>query len=85
MEVWYNQKNNKFMEELVGELGKEVEGVPCLIIGDQVFFGYTESMGTEIKKQSKMNIYLWINTMFIKIINNQGSMMKVMLFYVIIS
>lgn len=53
MEVWYNQKNNKFMEELVGELGKEVEGVPCLIIGDQVFFGYMEAMGTEIKKAIK--------------------------------
>ena len=53
MEVWYNQKNNKLMEELVGELGKEVEGVPCLIVGDQVFFGYSEATGQEIKKAIK--------------------------------
>lgn len=53
MEVWYNQKNNKLMEELVGELGKEVEGVPCLIVGDQVFFGYSETTGQEIKKAIK--------------------------------
>lgn len=53
MEVWYNQKNSKLMEDLVAELGKEVEGVPCLIIGDQVFFGYSESMEKEIKKAIK--------------------------------
>ena len=53
MEVWYNQKNNKLMEELVGELGNEVEGVPCLIVGDQVFFGYSETTGQEIKKAIK--------------------------------
>ena len=53
MEVWYNQKNNKLMEELVGELGKELEGVPCLIFGDQVFFGYSETTGQEIKKAIK--------------------------------
>lgn len=53
MEVWYNQKNSKLMEELVGKLGKEVEGVPCLIIGNQVFFGYSESMSQDIKKAIK--------------------------------
>lgn len=53
MEVWYNQKNNTLMENLVAELGKEVEGVPCLIIGDQVFFGYSESIGKDIKKAIK--------------------------------
>ncbi len=53
MEVWYNENNSKLMENLVGELGKEVEGVPCLIVGDQVFFGYSETIGKEIKNAIK--------------------------------
>lgn len=53
MEVWYNEENNKLMKDLVGKLGEEVEGVPCLIIGDQVFFGYSTSMDQELKKAIK--------------------------------
>lgn len=53
MEVWYNQKNSKLMEKLVAELDSEVKGVPCLIVGDQVFFGYSEATGKEIKKAIK--------------------------------
>lgn len=53
MEVWYNEENNKLMEDLVTELGEKVEGVPCLIIGNQVFFGYSTSMDQELKKAIK--------------------------------
>ena len=53
MEVWYNEENNKLMEDLVAELGKKIEGVPCLIIGNQVFFGYSTSMDQELKKAIK--------------------------------
>lgn len=53
MEVWYNKKNSKLMEDLVGKLGKKVEGLPCLIVGDQVFFGYSEAIGKKIKKAIK--------------------------------
>lgn len=53
LEVWYNEKNSQLMKELVGQLGKEVKGLPCLIIGNQVLFGYSESMNEKIKKAIK--------------------------------
>mgnify|MGYP006328692863 FL=1 len=52
-EVWYNQKNNDLMTALVEKLGKEVTGIPCLIIGDQVFTGFDETMKEPIKKAIK--------------------------------
>ena len=39
--------------ELSKELGKEVKGIPCLIIGDQVFSGFSEDMKEDIKKAIK--------------------------------
>ncbi len=53
LEVWYNEDNNKLMTELTEELGKEVKGIPCLIIGDQVFSGFSEDMKEDIKKAIK--------------------------------
>lgn len=53
MEVWYEEENSKLMTNLLKELNQEPSGVPCLIVGDQVFFGYTEKIGKEIKKAIK--------------------------------
>lgn len=53
LEVWYNEDNNKLMTELTEELGKAVKGIPCLIIGDQVFSGFSEDMKEDIKKAIK--------------------------------
>ena len=53
LEVWYNDKNNELMNNLVQTLDKTVEGIPCLIIGDQVFFGYSTRMDEKLKKAIK--------------------------------
>ena len=52
-EVWYNQNNNKLMRNLLADLDKPDAGLPCIFIGDQVFNGYTEEIGQEIKKALK--------------------------------
>ena len=83
MEVWYNEENNKLMEDLVAELGKKVEGVPCLIIGNQVFFGYSTSMDQELKKAIKEK-YEKMDKFDVYQQYNSKSMMKVMLFCAII-
>ena len=65
LEVWYNEENNELMNKLVESLDKEVEGIPCLIIGNQVFFGYDQSMEKELKstikkeyqKKTKYDVY----------------------------
>ena len=41
------------MNNLVQTLDKTVEGIPCLIIGDQVFFGYSTRMDEKLKKAIK--------------------------------
>ena len=53
LEVWFNEDNSNLMSKLLTKLDKELKGVPCLIIGDQVFFGYSEKTGEEIKKAIK--------------------------------
>lgn len=53
MEVWYDEENSKLMGKLLTELNQEPSGVPCLIVGDQVFFGYSAKIGKEIKKAIK--------------------------------
>lgn len=48
-EVWNNQNNAKFMEEVSDYLGDDASGVPYIIIGKKTFNGYSESMNDEIK------------------------------------
>ena len=50
MEVWYDEENSKLMEEVLSKLNQEPSGVPCLIVEDQIFFGYSNKIGKEIKK-----------------------------------
>ena len=50
-EVWYDDDNRTLMQE-VGELMNNVpQGVPYIVIGDQVFAGYAESYDDSIKSK----------------------------------
>lgn len=52
-EVWNDTDNAALMEKVGNLLGKRVEGVPFIVIGDKVFTGYTESYNNEIKEAIK--------------------------------
>ena len=47
-EVWENTSNASFMQTVGTQLGVQVKGVPFVVIGDQYFSGYGESMNEEI-------------------------------------
>ena len=49
-EVWNDQNNSQLFQNVATFLGKQANGVPFVIIGDQVFEGYTESYNDAIKK-----------------------------------
>ena len=53
LEVWYNEDNSKLMAELGDYLEQEINGVQCLIIGDQVFIGFREENKEAIKDAIK--------------------------------
>lgn len=53
LEVWYNEDNRNLQQELLTQLGEDSNGVPCLIIGDQTFFGYDETLEKDIKAAIK--------------------------------
>lgn len=53
LEVWYNEDNSKLMTKLGDYLEQEINGVPCLIIGDQVFIGFREENKEAIKDAIK--------------------------------
>ena len=53
LEVWYNKENNKLMTELGNQLGQEIKGIPSLVIGEQVFIGFSEENKKEIKSAIK--------------------------------
>ena len=76
LEVWYNEENNELMNKLVESLDKEVEGIPCLIIGNQVFFGYDQSMEKEIKSTIKKEYQKRQSMMYIKNINKRHKRMS---------
>ena len=48
-EVWNDKDNNKLLEEVSNFLGQPAQGVPYIIIGDQVFNGYASAYDEEIK------------------------------------
>lgn len=52
-EVWSNEDNADLMTNVASALDKEVEGVPLIVIGDQVFDGYTNSYDEDIKAAIK--------------------------------
>jgi len=42
-EVWYDENNNKMMEQVKEKLGVKEKGVPFTIIGDDYFIGFSDS------------------------------------------
>lgn len=49
-EIWHNENNAALMSEVADHFGKEVKGVPFIIIGDKTFQGYNTSYNEEILK-----------------------------------
>jgi len=49
-EVWYNKDNSKLLENVAEFLDEDAEGVPYIVIGNQVFPGYHEKYDEQIKK-----------------------------------
>lgn len=47
-EVWENSTNASFMSTVGTQLGTQVKGVPFIVIGEQYFSGYGETMNEEI-------------------------------------
>ncbi len=52
-EVWGNQDNNNLMSNVGNVLGKEISGVPFIVIGNKSFDGYSEDMNEEIDQTIK--------------------------------
>ena len=55
-EVWYDSDNAKLMNQVANFLNTTAEGVPFIVIGDQVFPGYSSQYDDSIKK-AIMNQY----------------------------
>ncbi len=49
-ECWNNSDNSELLGAISSFLGEPAEGVPYVVIGDQVFPGFTESYGDSIKE-----------------------------------
>lgn len=52
-EVWYDEDNAKFMEEIATFMNSKADGVPFIIIGDKVFPGYNETFNDQIIEKIK--------------------------------
>ena len=52
-EVWYNEENSKLLDTVSAYLNNPAQGVPYIVIGDQVFAGYAESYDDQIKSAIK--------------------------------
>ena len=55
-EVWSNQQNSNLMNEVSTFLGQPADGIPYIIIGEQVFAGYSEEFNEGIES-AIMNLY----------------------------
>ena len=52
-EVWYDEDNASWMQDVADYFGEDVGGVPYIIIGEKTFQGYAESYDEEIIEQIK--------------------------------
>ena len=52
-EVWYNEENATFMEEVKKNLGIKKQGVPVTIIGDSYILGYGNGTDKKINRAIK--------------------------------
>ena len=51
--VWYDTENQQLMQDVADALGKEVGGVPFIVIGTDSFNGYAASLDDKIKTAIK--------------------------------
>lgn len=49
-EVWYNEENSSFMNEIKEALDINTNGVPLTIIGESVIVGYSDATSEKIKR-----------------------------------
>lgn len=47
-EVWKDKDNRKLMENVGNYFGKEVSGVPFIVIGEETFSGYSSKLNEDI-------------------------------------
>ena len=52
-EVWYDENNEKLMEQFASNMGDEVSGVPYTIIGNKTFTGFGASSESEFLEAIK--------------------------------
>ena len=49
-EVWYNEENSEFLNEISKSMEFDVKGVPVTIVGDTVISGYSDSISRKIDR-----------------------------------
>ena len=52
-EVWYNEDNSTFLENVSNQMEFNVRGVPVTIIGDTVISGYSDTISKKIERAIK--------------------------------
>ena len=52
-EVWYNEENSEFLNEISKSMDFTVKGVPVTIIGETVISGYSDSISSKIERAIK--------------------------------
>ena len=52
-EVWYNEENSNFLNEISKSMEFDIPGVPVTIIGNTVISGYNDSIGRKIDRAIK--------------------------------
>ena len=52
-EVWKDKENQKLMKKVGNYFGKEIKGVPFIIIGEETFSGYSSQLNEDILKAIK--------------------------------
>ena len=52
-EVWYDEENSTFLEEVSNQMEFNVRGVPVTIVGDTVISGYSDTISKKIERAIK--------------------------------
>lgn len=52
-EIWYNEENSSFLNEISKSMEFDIQGVPVTIIGNTVISGYNDSIGRKIDRAIK--------------------------------
>ncbi len=52
-EVWYDEENSSFLEEVSNQMEFNVRGVPVTIVGDTIISGYSDTISKKIERAIK--------------------------------